>query len=125
MTNDQLLRIEKKLYPEIKVEQPIKRSIVNVSAVRVYLPEFLKAVNMTIERGECPKLLVKRTRRIKTKADEVEIVFVGTEKERHVEDLGYFLKPPSSWRTWGEIVLTPKYAARFIEALQDCIADYS
>jgi len=124
MTIHQLLEVEKKIYP-VKVEKPLKRHIVDVSAIRVYLPEFLKEVNMTIERNECPKLLVKRTRRAKTKADEVEIVFLGTEKERHVEDFGYFLKPPSNWKTWGEIVLTPKYAARFIEALQDCIADSS
>ena len=47
----------------IKVETAIMRDLINLLAFRVYLPEFMKEVNQTVERGESPRLLAKLTER--------------------------------------------------------------
>ena len=105
----------------IKIETPIKKEIANVEAIRVYLPEFMKEVNQTTERGEYPRLLIKRTVREKTQESEIEIVFKGSVKERHVEDLNYFRKHPLEWVTWGEIVLTIEQAQTLISVLKEMV----
>jgi len=96
----------------IKVEKAIRRELVNVQAIRVYLPELGKEINQTVERGERPQLLIKLTKRQKTGEYEVEIVFLGNEAERHIETLRYYKKNPKNWKTWGLIVLTPKQAMK-------------
>ncbi|KPV64470.1 MAG: hypothetical protein AOA66_0161 [Candidatus Bathyarchaeota archaeon BA2] len=108
------------MFPDayLRVERASKKEFANVEAIRVYLPELMKEVNQTIESGESPKLLIKRTERQKTGEPEIEIVFLGSTKDRHVEDLEYFEKHPLEWTTWGEIVLTPKQTEVFIKALQ-------
>lgn len=105
----------------LRVERAIKKRYANVEAIRVYLPELKKNVNQTVESGEIPKLLIKRTKRQKTGMPEIEIVFVGSMRDRHVEDLKYYEKHPETWTTWGELVLTPKQTELFIRALEEVI----
>ena len=102
----------------LRVERPLEKELANVEAIRVYLPELMKEVNQTVERGETPKLLIKRTKRQKTEKPEVEVVFMGSIRERHVEDLTYYEKHPKDWVTWGEIVLTPEQVKAFVKVLQ-------
>ena len=97
----------------LRVERPIKKEYADVEAIRVYLPELSKNINSTVERGEHPVLLIKRTVREKTGKGEVEIVFMGSAKDRHIEDLSYYTKNPEEWRSWGEIVLTLDQARKF------------
>jgi len=89
----------------IKVEKPIQRDFVEVEALRVYLPELKKEIDQTVERGERPRLLVKLTRRQKTGEPEIELVFLGGVKNRHIEELTYYKTDPMSWPSWGIIVL--------------------
>ena len=95
---------------KLKVEKPVKKTFCKVEAIRVYLPELMKEINQCTERDEYPNLLVKSTVRSKTKAKEIELVFMGTPMDRHIETLNYYKKPPSQWITWGEIVLSPSQA---------------
>ena len=95
----------------IKVERAIKKRTQDVEAIRVYLTEFNANINSTTERGESPTLLVKRTIREKTGKPEIEIVFMGSEKDRHVEKL--YAKNPQDWKSFGHIVLSIPQAKRF------------
>ena len=113
-----LFDIETSLSVYLRVERPLDKELANVEAIRVYLPELMKEVNQTVERGETPKLLIKRTERQKTEKSEIEVVFMGSMRNRHVEDLTYYEKHPKEWVTWGEIVLTPEQVKAFIKALQ-------
>lgn len=106
---------------KIKVEKPIKRQIIDVQAIRAYIPELMKEINSCVERGEQPKLLVKRTLRAKTQTPEIEIVFYGDARQRHIEALTYFTKPPEQWTTWGEIVLTLEETKRLKEFLEELL----
>jgi len=106
---------------EIKVEKAVKEDFVDVQALRVYLPELKKEVDQTIERGEKPCLKVKLTEREKTGEPEVELVFMGTMKDRHVEELSYWRKDPMSWTTWGLLVLTLKQARKLSAVLEKMI----
>lgn len=103
-----------KFEPEepIKVEPYIMRDFVKAKAIRVYPTELMKNINSTIESGEKPVLLVKLTYSPKRGVNEFEIVFMGS---RHIEDLGYYKKPPKKWRSWGEIVLSPDQARQLAE----------
>jgi len=101
----------------IKVEKPIRKEILNVEAIRVYIPELMKEVDSTVESGEHPKLLVKSIIRRKTGNKEVEIVFLGKKEERHIEDLFYYNSDPNTWKTWGIIVLTIQQAKGLKEFL--------
>lgn len=105
----------------LRVEKPLKKELANVEAIRIYLPELMKEIDQTVEKGENPKLLIKRTRRQKTGKREIEVVFMGSTKERHVEDLSYFEKNPKNWTTWGLIALTPEQAKALIKALQEMV----
>ena len=107
----------------IKVEKALRKERIPVEAIRVYLPEFMKEINSTVERGEAPVLLIKRTVREKTNKPEVEIVFIGTIKERHVEDIRYARSDPRRWKSWGLIVLTLEQAKKFHEFLEKILAD--
>lgn len=109
-----------KAFPDawLRVEKAVKKDIQRVKAIRVYLPELMKEIDQTVERGETPELLIKRTLRQKTGKPEIELVFLGSMRERHVEDLNYYKKNPKDWTTWGLIVLTPEQAKAFIKALQ-------
>ena len=113
-----LFDIEMSLSVYLRVEKARKKETVDVEAIRVYLSELKKEVNQTVERGELPRLLIKRTTRQKTGKPEIEIVFLGSERERHVEDLNYYEKHPKDWVTWGEIVLTPEQVKAFVKVLQ-------
>ena len=92
----------------MKVEEPISRKVFDVEAIRIYLPELMKEVNSTTERDERPQLFLKTTKREKTGENELEIVFLGKPKDRHIEKLNYYKKKPEDWTTWGNIVLNPK-----------------
>jgi hypothetical protein len=116
-----LFDIEMSLSVYLRVEKARKKETVNVQAIRVYLSELKKEVNQTVECGELPRLLIKRTTRQKTGKPEIEIVFLGSERERHVEDLNYYEKKPSDWTTYGEIVLTLEEAETVIKALRKMI----
>ena len=109
------------LLAKMKVEPAIGKGYIDVKAIRVYLSELMKEVNSTIERGEKPRLLIKKTYSPKRGVNEFEFVFMGTESERHIEELTYFKKHPKTWRTWGEIVLSPVEVEDFIKLLQDLL----
>ena len=102
----------------LRVEKALKKETQTVQAIRVYLPELMKEIDQTVESGEAPKLLIKRTLRRKTGKPEIEIVFLGSMRERHVEDLTYYQKHPKDWTTWGSIVLTLKQAKALSEVLR-------
>jgi len=119
MTTEDLRRFLKE--KQIKVEKSIERDFVDVQALRVYLPELKKEIDQTIERGEKPCLKVKLTQREKTGEPEVELVFMGTMKNRHVEELSYWRKDPMSWTTWGLLVLTLKQARKLSAVLEKMI----
>lgn len=103
----------------LRVEKALKRDFVKVEAIRVYLPELRKEIDQTVESGEAPELLIKRTVRQKTGKSEIEIVFMGSSRDRHVEDLRYYQKNPDKWRTWGLIVLTLEQAEKLFKVLQE------
>lgn len=103
----------------IKVEKAIGKGYIDVKAIRVYLSELMQEVNSTIERGEKPRLLIKKAYSPKRGVNEFEFVFMGTESERHVEELAYYKTHPTTWRTWGEIVFSPKEVDDLIKLLQD------
>ena len=105
----------------LKLEKAQKRDFAKVEAIRVYLPELMKEINQTIESGETPRLLIKRTLRQKTGKPEIEVVFMGSMRDRHVEDLNYYQKHPKEWTTWGELVLTLEQAKTIIEILQEMV----
>jgi hypothetical protein len=109
------------LLASIKVERAIGKGYIDVKAIRVYLSELMKEINSTIERGEKPRLLVKKTYSSKRGVNEFEFVFIGTESERHLEELTYFKKHPKTWTTWGEIVLSPEEVKGLIKLLQDLL----
>lgn len=100
----------------IKVERAIKKRIQKVEAIRLYLTEFMANINSTVERGEHPYLLIKRTIREKTGKSEIEIVFMGSEKNRHVEKL--YAKNPKDWKSFGHIVLSIPQTQSFLKALE-------
>jgi hypothetical protein len=100
----------------VKVEPAIGKRYLNVKAIRVYLGELRKNVNSTIERGETPYLLVKKIFSEKRGVYEYELVFMGT---RHIEDLSYAVSDPSTWNSWGEIVLSPEEIEDLIKMFQD------
>lgn len=92
---------------------------VDVKAIRVYLSELNKNINSTTERGEQPKVYAKLIKREKTGESEIELFFIGTEKDRHIEDLSYSESDPKTWKSWGEIVISPEDAlnlAAFLSA---------
>jgi len=95
---------------DIKIEVALKKALCRVRAIRVYLPELMKEINQCTERGEEPTIFLKSIIRKKTKLPQIELVFMGNQKDRHIEDLGYYLKHPRDWNSWGEIVLTPEQA---------------
>jgi hypothetical protein len=64
-------------------------------------------MDSTVERGEHPELLIKRTKREKTGEPEVEIVFRGSHHDEHHT---YYTKDPERWKTFGNIVVTPEKA---------------
>ena len=105
----------------LKVEEPIIKQIIDVEATRVYIPELMKEINSTTERGEHPKLLTKLTKREKTGKHEVEIVFLGGINQRHIEELSYYGKHPMTWKTWGEIVLTLNQAKELVQFLSEIV----
>lgn len=105
----------------IKVEKAIGKGYIDAKAIRVYVSELMKEVNSTIERGEKPRLLIKKTFSPKRGVNEFEFVFMGTESERHIEELTYFKKNPETWKTWGEIVLSPDEVEDLIKLLQDLL----
>ena len=105
----------------LKIEKPLKKIVLNIEAVRIYLPELKKEVNQTTEHGERPTLYIKKTKREKTGATEFEIVFMGRPSERHVETLRYFKKPLEKWISWGELVLNEEQALKLFEFLKDAI----
>lgn len=111
------------LWYKIKVEKAIKKQIIDVQAIRAYIPELNKEINSCVERGERPRLLIKRTLRAKTQTPEIEIVFYGNATQRHIEELSYFTKPPQQWTTWGEIVLTLGEARRIQRFLKELLAE--
>jgi hypothetical protein len=105
----------------LKVEKAWKRDFAYAEAIRVYLPELNKEIDQTVERGETPKLMFKQTIRKKTGKPEVEIVFLGSITERHIEELFYAKKPPKDWISWGLIVLTFEQVETIIKVLQEMI----
>lgn len=90
-----------------KVEEPKRKGIVCVKAIRVYSNKLDKEIDSTIESGETPKLLLKDIVRQSTSEHEIEMVFLG---EYHLEDLEYFSGDPKNWVTWGDIILSPDQA---------------
>ena len=105
----------------LRVETAIKKRLVDVEAIRATIPEMLVQINSCTERGEHPKLLIKLIRREKTGKLEIELVFYGGEKERHVEKLSYYEKHPSKWVTFGEIVLTIEETKKCVKFLNEII----
>ena len=106
----------------MRIEKPrAKKFFGKISAIRVYLPELMKEIDQTVERGERPRLLIKRTLRTKTGEPEVEVVFLGGARERHVEALHYYEKRPAEWKTWGELVFPLEGAKEFARCLLELI----
>lgn len=101
----------------LKVEPAIEQEDLDVEAVRIYLSEFMKEVDMTTERGEHPRIRIKKIRRKKTGKIEFEFVFLGSEKDRHVEDLSYFSRHPSKWTSYEGVYFTPKQAKALYDFL--------
>ena len=92
----------------LKVEKPLwKRIVPAIGAIRCWCGHTKFEMNSTVERGEHPELLIKRTKREKTGEPEVEIVFLGS---HHDEHHSYYKKDPAEWKTFGNIVLTPEKA---------------
>jgi hypothetical protein len=110
----EVAQISNLLY-RVKVESAIGKGYINVKAIRVYLAELKKNINSTIERGETPYLLIKKIWSEKRGAYEFEIVFMGA---RHVEDLSYAVSDPNTWKSWGEMVLSPEQIEDFIQLLR-------
>ena len=112
--------VEIKVFPDVffRVERARKKEVIDIEAIRIYLSEFGKEIDQTAESGENPRLLIKETVRRRTGKPEFEIVFMGSSRERHVEELRYYEKHPHEWRTWGLIVLTPEQAKRLYRVLQ-------
>lgn len=98
---------------KIKVVPAIKRYLIDIDAIRIYLPEIKKEVDCTRESGEKPRILVKLTNR---GAGEVEIVFLGN---FHVEDLCYYRKDPKTWVSRGFIVLNLDQLHQLVDSLLD------
>jgi len=97
------------------------RRTLGVKAIRVYIPELLKEVDSSIERDENPSILVKKIVRRspgRENLPEIELVFKGS---RHLEDLRYYSKDPSTWITWGEIYLSPRQALKLAQALIEAV----
>lgn len=57
-----------------KIVKPIKKFVLDVEAIRLYIPELNKEIDCTRESREKPKILVKLTKR---NNGEIEIVFLG------------------------------------------------
>ena len=93
---------------DLKVEKPLwKRIVPAIGAIRCWCGHTKFEMNSTVERGEAPALLIKRTKREKTGEPEVEIVFLGS---HHDEHHSYYKKDPAEWKTFGNIVVTPEKA---------------
>jgi len=104
----------------IKVEPAIEKGYVDAKAIRVYLNELNANVNSSRERGEKPYLLVKTIRSEKRGVIEFEIVFMGT---RHVEKLSYYKTNPKTWKSWGEIVASPKQIKELKDLFERLLED--
>lgn len=100
----------------IKVERAIKKRIQDVEAIRLYIPKLLANLNSTVERGEHPTLLIKRTIREKTGKPEIEIVFMASAENRHLEKI--YAKNPQDWKSIGHIVLSIPQTYNFLKALE-------
>jgi len=92
----------------LKVEKALwKRVVPAIGAIRCWCGHTKFEMNSTVERGEHPQLLIKRTKREKTGEPEVEIVFLGSHHDEHHT---YYTKDPGRWTTFGNIVVTPEKA---------------
>lgn len=94
---------------KVKLDKITRRAgIVGAKAIRVYLPELMKEVNSSIEKGEYPYLwIIKKFN--KKRGIEIEISLWG---QRHIENLSYFLTHPSEWNPYryGYIIFSPDSA---------------
>jgi hypothetical protein len=102
---------------DIKVEKALwKRTVEGIGAIRCWCGHRKFEMNCTVERGDTPKLLIKRTNREKTGEPEVEVVFLGPHRD---EDHTYYKKDPATWRTFGNIVVTPTKAREVGQVLSE------
>jgi len=106
----------------IRVEKALKKRCSKVQAIRVYVSELMKEIDSTVERGEHPYLLIKRTVRQKTGEREVEMVFMGSAEERHIEPLNYYQSNPKDWKSWGDIIFTIEQARNLHRALGELLS---
>jgi hypothetical protein len=91
----------------MKLAEPIEEYTQDIQAIRVYLPELMKNINSTRQSNEEPRLRIWYDQREKTGEREFELFFLGTERDRHIEEISYSHSNPHGWTTWGEIVLSP------------------
>jgi hypothetical protein len=108
----------------LKVERTLDEKTLDVEAIRIWLPEFMKEVDCTVERKEHPKIRIQHTIRKKTGLHEFTIVFLGGVKDRHVEDLGYWESNPLTWKSFGGVILTLEQGKAFGEFLIELYERY-
>lgn len=102
---------------DLKVEKALwKRVVPAIGAIRCWCKHKEFEMDSTVERGERPALLIKRTKREKTGEPEVEIVFMGEHRD---EPHSYYTKHPSLWKSFGNIVVTPEKAREVASVLAE------
>ena len=105
----------------IKVADAMEKIDLPVDSIRVYIPELMKEIDSSVERGEIPRIRVKKDFRISTKRNEITLIFLGKQNERHVEELTYFSKQPKDWSSWGTIIMSVEQARNLKEALNEIV----
>jgi len=93
-----------------KLDQEIARARIPVKAARFYSGRLLKEIAASIEKGEKPELLLLKTWNQKRGIWEVQIIAIAP--KHRIEEVSYATKDPATWRSTGQIVLTPEAARR-------------
>jgi len=93
-----------------KLDQEIARARIPVKAARFYSGKLMQEIAASIEKGEKPELLLLKTWNEKRALWEVQIFAIAP--QHRIEPVSYATKDPRTWRSTGQIVLTPEAAKR-------------
>ena len=92
------------------MDREIAKASIPAKAVRFYSGKLLKEIAASIEHGETPQLLLLKTWNQKGGIWEVQIIAIAP--KHRIEEVSYATKDPRTWRSTGQIVLTPEAAKR-------------
>ena len=103
-----------------KLDKAIAQSRIPIKAARFFSGKLLKEIAASIEHGETPELFLTKTWNEKRCLWEVQIITIAP--QHRIEQVSYATKDPKTWRSIGQIVMTPEQAMKMAFELKTIAA---